>query len=170
MSTLREKLDRIHALARGAKTEGERQAALAAAERVARRLTEGDGPGLDLDDDGWDDDFGLDTDEALPSNAQIAAIVQAWLDGERTIDEVCAWAESVVDAMLLPELPVDDPASIGVEALLQLSTLESQPLVEADLPHLLAFLSAEPDARTAWRRWFAYVETANWRARMCQAC
>jgi len=174
---LLQKLDRVEALRDGATTPGERAAAIGARERLLRRLAEV------MSDDhvhreilrgfaaagrlhGAHLHVVEDEPVELPSAACIAGEIGRWRDGELTRSQLAAWASRFVDKMVFPRHPPDDPRSIPIEVLLQLSCMRNQPLYKSDIPALLTFLGAEGDeALGAWQAWFAHVGAIDWRRR-----
>lgn len=85
--------------------------------------------------------------------------------GLRTADEVGAWASLLCDRLLLPSVEIHDPRAARVEVLLQLASMQRQPLCQADIPAIEAFLLAEP-GEAAWAAWFAFLAGIDWEARL----
>ena len=149
---LRQRLARVQALADRAATEGERNAALAAADRLRDRLATAVDPMpadplLDPVGRGW------------PTRTELREQVCAWMAGQRANAAVADWAQDHVGRWLLPDAEVHDPESIAIEVLLQLSTLHLGALEPArDGAALLAFLdTAATDTEHGWRAWYRHL-------------
>ena len=149
---LKRRLARVEALAQRAGTDGERQAALAAAERIEARLTP---PGSTVAPDPFLDP----PDGRWPGRNELRVCVEAWEQGALDGDTLAAWAQDRIDQCLLPDVRVNDPVGIEVEVLLQLSTLHLGVLLPArDGPALRAFLDTPlPDTPLGWQVWFRHV-------------
>lgn len=175
------RLYRIEALVKGATTPGERVAATTARSKVVEKLLANPCPvqrdvledlaeaALDADplsDEATDELMPDDPFVQLPTVAELRRVLQDWLDGERESDDVADWASDYVDKLVLPSYPSDDPRSIPIEVLMQLSCLPRQELMGEDIAELMAFLGgAEGDAGAAWERWFGHLEQVDWRSR-----
>ena len=94
-----------------------------------------------------------------PTRTELRDQVCAWMEGQQTNASVAGWAQDHVDRWLLPDAGVDDPESIAVEVLLQLSTLHLGALVPArDGRALLSFLDTPiADTEHGWRAWYRYL-------------
>jgi hypothetical protein len=167
------RIRRVEALHAGATTEGERTAAARARARLVERLG-GDVPSgrIDAPEEIRFDPLApppgahLDTPLRMPTHRTLASKIEAWGRGDLTSAELQAWAWRFVDGMLLPDLPASDVDSIRVEVILQLSSLEDQPLWIDDVPALAAFLrTPKRDVEKGWTEWFRYVESVDWHAR-----
>lgn len=142
----------MEALAHRATTDGERRAAWAASERIRARLFEPPAP-LDADPHlatpggGW------------PDRVVLRAWVRDWMAGKVAADALADRARDQVGRFLLPDLPIDDPESIEVEVLLQLSTLHLGALMpERDGAALLAFLDTPAgDTALGWQAWYRHL-------------
>ena len=153
---LRQRLARVKNLARRAGTDGERQAALAAAERIEARLA---APGSTIAPDPFLDP----PDGRWPDRNELRVRVEAWGKGQLDGDKLAIWAQDRIDQCLLPDVPVSDPVGIEVEVLLQLSTLHLGVLLpERDAPALQAFLDTpRMDTSLGWQAWFRHVRGAS---------
>jgi hypothetical protein len=167
------RIRRVEALHAGATTEGERTAAARARARLVERLG-GDvpsgriEPGEEIRFDPLAPPPGahLDTRLQMPTARTLVSKVQEWAKGDLSGSELQAWAWRFIDGMLLPDLPASDIDSIRVEVILQLSSLEDQPLWIDDAPALLEFLrTPKRSVEKGWADWFRYVETIDWHAR-----
>lgn len=89
-------------------------------------------------------------------------LLRRWQTGDLTPEEVHREAEAMYEAEEWPELPDEDPRSIGLEVLTQLDILNHQLITEADIPAMLEFLStAVGDEADGWAKWRAYWEHVN---------
>jgi hypothetical protein len=167
------RIRRVEALEAGATTEGERTAAARARARLVERLG-GDVPSgrlepaeeIRFDPLAPPPGAHLDTRLQMPTHRTLIAKVEAWAKGELAGSELQAWAWRFVDGMLLPDLPASDVDAIRVEVILQLSSLEDQPLWIDDAPALTAFLRTPArSVDEGWAEWFRYVESVDWHAR-----
>ena len=167
------RIRRVEALHAGATTDGERTAAARARARLVERLG-GDvpsgriEPGEEIRFDPLAPPPGahLDTRLQMPTHRTLISKVNAWAKGDLSGSELQAWARRFVDGMLLPDLPASDVDSIRVEAILQLSSLEDQPLWIDDAEALVEFLrTPKRSVKKGWTDWFQYVETIDWHAR-----
>lgn len=155
---LHRRLRLVDTLAQRGATVGERAAARQVARRLRERLREASAAprATVLPGDPTDPIRQGHADLTLPDRAELAAVVQAWRLGEVDDAAVGAWACTFVGGLLLPDLPADDPDSIPIEVLLQLSTVPGGPVGVDHADGLLAFLSTGPnDTRAGWARWFA---------------
>lgn len=164
-SSLAEKLRRIERLRQGATTAGELRAAEAAVERIAARLkAEGRCPGEvargpSAGSCAFRADDPLYAAESMPTVARLREVLGSWAAGDITTRGVHRWAAHLVDKVYLDVHPPDDPRSVPVEILLQLSSMGLLPLEGRDVPHILSFLDAEPsELEPAWRCWFEWLE------------
>jgi len=93
----------------------------------------------------------------VPTRAEAALKIDAWRRGDAPLEAVSRWAAAFVDAVVLPNLPADDPASVVPEVLLVLAASPADRRV-AELA--LEFLAAPPEETTlAWRRWLSGLAT-----------
>ena len=158
---LRERLARVEALHRGATTDGEREAAAKALERVALKIVE-----VRSKDEvarfcaahvaslGVPGRRNVDQGGRAPTAAEIRAMLLAWTRGDVSRRRVRAWAQKICDRVVFPADPMADGACRG-ELLLQLADLDRIGLTPADVPAMLAFL----DHRD-WHAWFELLATA----------
>ena len=171
--TLRRKLAAIQALHEGATTDGEREAAAEARQRVAQRLVKVTGTrrlhvhaafrhAADLGPE--EPDPLVEEAPELPTVDDLRALLLGWRMGQRSRRELCAWAAHLCDRLLLPSVEVHDPRAARIEVLLQLAAMGRQPLCRADIPAIEAFLLAEP-GEAAWRDWFDFLAGIDWDAR-----
>ena len=144
---LQRRLRHVETLAQRGATEGERAAARRAAWRLRVRLREVPVPAgrvLRVVSNEPDPiEVGRD-DLSLPGRDELRGVLHAWRFGDIDDAEVGAWAHTYVDGLLLPDLPPEDPDSIAVELLLQLSTLPGGPVGLDRVDQLLEFLSHTP--------------------------
>jgi hypothetical protein len=171
--SLLRRIRRVEALHAGATTEGERTAAARARARLVERLG-GDVPSgrlepveeIRFDPLAPPPGAHLDTRLQMPTHRTLVSKIEAWAKGDLSSAELSAWAWRFVDGMLLPDLPASDVDSIRVEVILQLSSLEDQPLWIDDAEALVAFLrTPKRAAEQGWAEWFRYVESVDWHAR-----
>lgn len=164
---LRRKLLRIEALLAGATTDGEREAAARARERVLRRLNQRPPPPPPAE--GFTELPWAAPGASLPSREVLARVLAEWRAGERDADSVTRWAARVIDELVLPDLPPEHPDAARVEVLLVLAALHPgprrlgsrgrNPLRPGDLRPIRAFLRDQRrDWRAAWGAWFAHLE------------
>jgi len=156
VKTLKRKLRAVEALLEGATTDGERQAAERARERLVARL------GSEEDERTACGPFGWHPPDAawvqVPTAEVLRGWLEAWAAGDRTTRQVQKEAAWYVDKVVLPLHDPSDVRSIAVELLLQLSSMKRQPLHADDVPDLLAFLDAPEGAEAAWAGWFAFLD------------
>ena len=159
--SLRNRLARVEALERGATTEGERQAAALARERLRLRIAK-----VRAQDPvarfvaAHVAALGVQPPRPqpparLPSVARLLAVLGQWGDGDLARQDVQAWAETVVDRVVLPSDPDHRDAAIA-EVLLQLAMLHRVALQPGDLPRIQGFLEDRD-----WSAWFALVAEAS---------
>ena len=162
---LRERLARVEALERGATTPGERSAAAAARGRLNERLAQ-----VRQADpvrrfvaaqvvSQMVDESMPEPPAFLPSESELLTQLFLWAAGELSRAEIEAWAEAVINRLVMPTDPVDHETCIG-EVLLQLAMLHRVNLQTADVPAIRAFL-AERD----WTAWFEVLAIAARRTR-----
>lgn len=164
-----EKLRRVEALRQGATTPGERAAAESARARLLERLEAAPEPPLEI---GSAEvvasvDYDVPAGAGLPGIYTFGRVLRAWADGDLTREGVRAWASGVVGSTLLPICDLDDPRSLRVELLMQLSALDRQPLDPSDVPALLGFLQGEAGP-AAWAAWFEWLRGRLGAARSLQ--
>ncbi len=149
---LQRRLARVEGLAERAETDGERRAALAAAERLRARLAASHTtiPA---------DPLLAPAGRIWPDRSKLRGLVEDWTRGRMRSEALSEWAQGEVGKCLLPDVPVTDPVSVEVEVLLQLSTLHLDVLHPArDGPALQAFLDTpEEDTEGGWRTWFRHL-------------
>ena len=157
---LRERLDRVEALYRGATTPGEREAALRAGGRLLARIEKlraGD-PIVQFVREHLAA-LGVaphppPPPARLPSERTLLGVLARWEAGDWSRERVHAWASRVVDRVTLPADPTDAGAP-RAEVLLQLATLHHVDLRPCDVPGIRRFLR-----RGDWRAWFDLVGAA----------
>lgn len=156
------KLAAVEALEAAPGSDGERQAAASARRRLEARLTEASTPrsgcfaqemflGHHLRQP--EPSIARAGDEvAVPSRTEAARRIDAWRRREASWESVTGWAAAIVDGVVLPTFPADDPASVVPEVLL---VLAASPAPDPRLAELvLAFLAAPLTAtEAAWRSW-----------------
>jgi hypothetical protein len=157
---LRQRLERIEALHRGATTAGERLAAARARDRLAAhidRIRSSDPVARFVRAHLQELGVGPPAPRppaTLPTETQILAVLASWEAGEWTWHEVHAWATVQVDSVDLP-LSADDDGVARAEILLQLAMLHRVGLHPSDVPAIRLFLR-ERD----WDSWFRLVARA----------
>lgn len=153
------KLAAVEALEGDGSTDGEREAAARARERLEARLA-ADPPvprafAEELEaghhlraaapDDGGDGRF------ELPDRTELRLRLVACLDRRLAAIDLSRWAARWVDSAVLPDLPHGDPGSVAPEVLL---VLASGPPSAAVCRAMVEFLDTPAaDTATAWRRW-----------------
>lgn len=162
---IRARLARVEALHRGATTPGEREAAARARERLLTHLVEmraNDPIARFCAEDVAEYVAVPDPPpppEILPDVRTILSVLARWEVGGWTSDEVWAWAERLVDRVVLPDDPEAEEAPVA-EVLLQLSSLEYVDLRPTDVPRIRRFLRDRD-----WGAWFSLVADAAARGR-----
>lgn len=158
---LRERLARVEALHRGATTDGEREAAAKALQRVALRIVE-----VRSKDEvarfcaahvaslGVPGRRNLDRGGRQPTDDEIRRMLQAWARGDVSRSRVRGWAQKICDRVVLPADPVHEGAVRG-ELLLQLADLDRIDLRPSDVPAMLTFLEHRD-----WQAWFELLAEA----------
>jgi hypothetical protein len=92
-------------------------------------------------------------DARLPDRREVTQRVEDWRRGETSSRSVARWAAAIVDSVVLPDLPADDPGSIVPEILLVLAAGPPKPRVAV---LALRFLEASPgQTAEAWHAWLA---------------
>jgi len=93
----------------------------------------------------------------LPASEELAARLQTVQGCPQSSVVLSRWAARLVDGVVFPQLPPDDPASVVPEVLLVLAAgPPSTPMVDS----MIRFLQALPEASCeAWRHWFNDLET-----------
>ena len=160
------KLQRIQALESGATSIGERKAAEKAKKRLLLKLESG---GILLDTSHLFEcpppSYVADpilSDMPLPTREELMNKIQSWRSGNTSPVELQLWASEIIDKMVLPNPPPDDPESIQVEVIFELSSIDQRTWEPCDIDELHRFLStAAQDARAAWRRWFSHIEASS---------
>lgn len=157
---LRERLARVEALERGATTPGERTAAAAARERLSARLAQV----VALDPvrrfvRAHVAALGVpgrvpEPPAHIPSEREVARVLVRWESGDLTRQDVEAWAERIVDTVVLPTESDHEQACLA-EVLLQLAMLHRVAIDVSDVPAIRRFLR-----RRDWAGWFDTVEAA----------
>jgi len=160
--SLHRRLQRARVLAERGATAGERRAAREAAARLEARLQK-EGPTASAAR--WEADDGLDPAlspgpaSVVPSTATLRSWVLDWQQGSVQPGAIARVARGLVDRVVLPDRPSDDPLSVRVEVVMLMTSLGSRPLDPADAPALLSFLSTgEVSPEEAWRAWFRHLE------------
>jgi len=154
---LRRRLQRVVALHEGAATEGERQAAANARDRLVARLRQvrAADPVVhfvhrDLQR------LGVDRppeppEVPLPSHGEMARALVSWERGVWDAQRVREWAAWLVDAVDLPADPCAEGA-VRAEVLLQLAMMDRVPLQASDVPQIRRFLRTSD-----WGVWFEWI-------------
>lgn len=160
------KLAAVEALEGAPGSEGERQAAIRARIRLEARLEELEvaaGPGCFAEEMLLghhlqpEASTGSEAEVRVPSRAEAARRIDAWRRGEATFDEVAGWAAAIVDGVVLPCPPAEDPASVVPEVLLVLAGAHSDRRLAEPA---LRFLAAPPEETgQAWRTWLEALAT-----------
>lgn len=164
--SLRERLARVEALERGATTEGERTAASAARRRLVARIAKlrGQDPVVQfvnahLGSLGIPHVHRPPPPPSLPSADEIRLVLRRWADDEWHHRDVQAWAEDIVDRVVLPT-DANHPDAVVGEVMLQLAMLHRVRLQPHNLEPLHEFL-----ATGDWQAWFAFVADQSSRRR-----
>jgi len=164
--SLRARLARIEALERGATTPGERSAAHAARHRIVARIAKvrSQDPVVQfvnahLHSLGVQEGQRPPPPPSLPSAEEIRLVLRRWSEDEWLRSDVMAWAEDIVDRVVLPTDPEHPDAAVG-EVLMQLAMQHRVPLEPSDVQHVVDFLSTQD-----WHAWFAFVAEASARRR-----
>lgn len=98
-------------------------------------------------------------------------LLQCWRAGKLLPEEIHREAEAMYESEEWPQLPQQDPKSIGIEVLAQLDILNQQLITESDIPAMLAFLSTETGYELdGWAKWRAYWQHVNFEARRAELC
>lgn len=92
----------------------------------------------------------------LPDARTLLGWVRAWRGGAVPLDELRDRASAVVAAHVLPVLPPTDPASVAIEALLELSAEGPGAITPADAAALEAFVAGHARPSDAWAGWWAW--------------
>jgi len=153
------KLAAVEALEGDGSTDGEREAATRARQRLEARMAVGGGVPRAFAEE-------LEAGHHLrpaeprvldhaapepPDRDELRLRIGACRDGRLTPAELSRWAATWVDAAVLPDVPHDDPASVAPEVLL---VLASAPPTEAVCRAMLGFLDTDATGTAAgWRRW-----------------
>jgi len=156
------KLAAVETLEGAPGSDGERQAAVFARRRLEARLEELDAalpPSCFAEEmvlghhvRPWER-AGSEGEVRVPTRAEVASKIDAWRRGDTSFEAVSAWAAAIVDAVVLPDRPADDPASVVPEVLLVLATAPADRRL-AELAH--TFLVAPPEeTERAWLRWLS---------------
>lgn len=159
-SSLRQRLARVEALERGATTPGEREAAARARERLLARIAR-----VRMDDPvarfvaAHIAAMGVRPAKPpppvqLPTDRELLRVLVRWEQGEWSRRKVRAWAERIVDRVVLPTDPDHEGAAVS-EVLLQLAMMHRVALSPADVPRIRRFLRDRD-----WSAWFALVAEA----------
>lgn len=87
----------------------------------------------------------------LPDRRALARRIAAVLDGREDTESLRRWAARLVDRVVLPDVPADDPGSVVPEVIASFAGADpSQRHLEA----ALRFLAAAPeDTARAWAEW-----------------
>ena len=155
------RLERAEALRDRATTEGERQAAAAACERLQKRLRH------QLDNDPVrrhviaefgtliHDDLPIQSVRTRPWRDQLLKQLARWEDGTIGDAALRRWAQRVVDRNVLPSDP-EDIRSFWADVVLQLSSGGAGRLRARHVPKLRRFLrhSGPPP----WESWFDWLD------------
>lgn len=162
--SLRARLARVEALERGATTPGERSAANAARRRLVERIlrVRSQDPVVQfvtahLDSLGVREGGRPPPPPSLPSVEEIQLVLRRWADDEWHRRDVQAWAEDIVDRVVLPTDP-DHPDAVVGEVLLQLAMLHRVRLQPHEMQPACDFLRTRD-----WQAWFAFVAGASGR-------
>ncbi len=164
--TLRARLARVEALERGATTPGERSAASAARQRLVARIARvrSQDPVVQfvnahIDSLGVHEGGRPPPPPELPSTDDIRLVLQRWAEDDWHRRDVQAWAEDIVDRVVLPTDAAHPDAPVG-EVLMQLAMLHRVPMQPADADAIVEFLETHD-----WQGWFAFVAEASARRR-----
>jgi hypothetical protein len=161
------KLHSIQALEKGATTPGEKTAAVKARKRLLRKLNQ---QGILLDtrhlfERHYEPSLVNDpihSDMALPSHEELMKKLVGWRVGDLGSEHIQSWAADIIDKMVLPNPPPDNPESIQVEVIFELSSLHQRTWEMCDIDELQIFLKTSVnDSMGAWRRWFAHIEASS---------
>ncbi|MEM6927122.1 MAG: hypothetical protein AAF602_09350 [Myxococcota bacterium] len=96
---------------------------------------------------------------SVPSVDEIRLVLKRWADDDWHRSDVQAWAEDIVDRVVLPTDPTHPDAPVG-EVLMQLAMQHRVPLRPSDIDAICDFLETGD-----WRAWFAFVAGASARRR-----
>ncbi|MEN0062529.1 MAG: hypothetical protein AAGA48_10300 [Myxococcota bacterium] len=158
LRTLRARLARVEALERGATTPGERSAASAARARLVARIARvrSQDPVVQfvnahLDSLGIREGGRPPPPPDLPSPMEIRIVLQRWADDEWHRQDVQAWAEDIVDRVVLPTDADHPDAAVG-EVLMQLAMLHRVRLQPHDVEPLVDFMTTHD-----WHAWFEFI-------------
>ncbi|MFT4624890.1 MAG: hypothetical protein ACI8PZ_003556 [Myxococcota bacterium] len=155
---LRARLAKVEALHAGATTDGEREAAARARQRLLTRLAtlRRDDPVARFVADHVASLAVPPTRAApparMPSVREVLGVLAMWESGDLTAASVQAWAELVVDRVDLPDA-ADHPAAVRAEVALQLAALHRIRLTPTDVPRVRRFVRSDGSS-DAWTRWF----------------
>jgi hypothetical protein len=153
------KLAAVEALEGDGSTDGERDAAARARERLEARLAS-DPPvprafaeeleaGHHLRTAAPDDE--CDTTPDPPDRTELRLRLMACLEGRLGAAELSRWAARWVDAAVLPDLPHSDPGSVAPEVLLVLASSPPSAAVCGAMVEFLDTPASETEA--SWRQW-----------------
>jgi len=93
---------------------------------------------------------------ALPDATTLLGWIRAWRAGAVPLEALRERAGAVVAAHVLPSLPPSDPASVAIEALLELSADGPGAITPADAAALEAFVAGHTLPSEAWAAWWAW--------------
>jgi len=160
--TLRARLARVEALERGATTPGERTAASAARRRLVARIARvrSQDPVVQfvnahIDSLGIREGGRPPPPPSLPSVDEVRRVLREWASDEWHRHDVQAWAEAIVDRVVLPTDPAHPDAPVG-EVLMQLAMLHRVRLQPHEMEPVHDFLR-----NGDWQAWFAFVAEAS---------
>ena len=151
------RLRQVIALRDRAATEGEREAADRARLRLLERL--GRMPEVDPGHSrvvvgGMGPLPESHPEVSFPEEAELREILLAWERGAVDRRQLARWAGWLVDKLVLPEVPPDDPAALQTEIILQLAIRRRCPIRVEDVPAILGFLEMAPrEGLLAWLEW-----------------
>lgn len=161
-SRLRERLERVEALYRGATTPGEKEAARRAGQRLLIRIEK-----LRADDPvarfcrahlaalGVGVVYYRPPPQfKLPTERAVLSVLSRWEVGDWTRDRVHRWASRIVDRVTMPHDLHDERACLA-EVLLQLAALHHIEMGPSDIPGIRTFLQDRD-----WGAWFDLVASA----------
>jgi hypothetical protein len=106
-------------------------------------------------------------DEKLPQLKDLLrGLLLSWQSGELDERAVHEEADALWTEKEWPQYSHDDPRSIIVEVLEQLSILNNQWIISEDVPAILSFLDTPPcDEEQGWGKWQKYWGTLDWKKR-----
>jgi hypothetical protein len=105
-------------------------------------------------------------EDLLQLKESLRSLLLRWRSGELDERAVHEQAENLWRGKEWPQYEHDDPRSIIIEVLEQLSILNCQWIIREDIPAILSFLETRPGQQgQAWREWHKYWDTVDWKKR-----